>query len=189
MLKRLNGLVKSRGQACRKALVCSDYMGEGELSSDRCEESAQVRERCGAKLSKSKRKGERCSAAKPNGHPTGGRLGNARRQNWRKALVCSSFTREREIIAIKVAQVRVRHHDFVPEPFGSPTTLFDALEKFTRVMPSHAYAHPTEITSVCGVSSRLDRAWVSTTIGFPSRLSAQHPYSIISGSFGRFYPR
>ena len=140
--------MKSRGQACRKALVCSSFTEEGELSSDHCEKNSQVREGCCAKFSKSKRRGERCSAAKPNGHPTAGGLGNARKQNWRKALVCSSFTREREIIAIKVAQVRVRHHDFVPEPFGRPTTLFDALEKFTRAMPPHAYAHPTEISPV-----------------------------------------
>ena len=109
VFKRLGGLVNGRWLAWRKTLVCSSFMGKRELGSDRCEKKAQAREGCGAKFSKSKRRGERCSAAKPNGHPTACGLGNARGQDWCKALVCSSFTREREIIAIKVAQVLQTH--------------------------------------------------------------------------------
>ena len=56
VFKRLGGLVSGRWQARCKALVCSSFMGEREVGSDRCEKNAQVREGCGTKFTKSKKK-------------------------------------------------------------------------------------------------------------------------------------
>ena len=44
VFKRLGGLMSGRWQARRKTLVCSSFMGERKLGSDRCEKNAQVRE-------------------------------------------------------------------------------------------------------------------------------------------------